>query len=350
MTVTARSSQTVTEVCSHYGVLGVDLWVRSDLSEVHDSIQRDLAAFQCDRQFLDSGIKAELDVVSKDHSRRSLSSSIPPSATLLRVDFVRRSTLWGLDHHTWECLDNDLLIMCDYEKVRTSVWYSNSDNVIPIVRQELFMLLRNAFNSRGYMCLHAALAVTSDTKPASVLILGGKGAGKTSCMLLLMELGLKYGTDEFVIVRVGPELQVAGVPRRMGLSKDALESFFPRYCDTILRRSDVMVSSTQTKYLFSASDLGMGDHLGFAELAGIIIPVRHNSSEAGLTDNAPDEVRSAIWSSAQINLGDPNATYAWIKSVARRFRTVVCLIGNDVGANRKALAEALTRIGISGVR
>lgn len=113
-----------------------------------------------------------------------------------------------------------------------------------INRSELTNIIRNDILSNSLFGLHAAFL---SYKNQNLIILGEKGAGKTSASLYLYNKGAKFYTDELLIFKDMETIFTLG--RKPSLDKKTLEKYFPMFKEKIFFSSKSILNSEEKKII-----------------------------------------------------------------------------------------------------
>lgn len=152
----------------------------------------------------------------------------------------------------------------------------------------------------GRLDLHAA-AVAPGPRAGGLLIIGPKGAGKSSLTIALALSGWTFLSDDHVIVW-GEEdvLRVAGLRVPLFLTPDAAERL-PRE----LPKGRHVPSLG--KRMFQPGELFPGQHANEGRIAGVIFPDRTGLTPSTLTRLAPLDCFQRLLATAPFLASDPSA-------------------------------------------
>jgi hypothetical protein len=171
---------------------------------------------------------------------------------------------------------------------------ARSDDVLEVVYHRCYQRAFHLLALGGWSLLHGALLRAGDHR---LLLVGDKGAGKTTLALRLLYDGFAVEGDEAVLLRNG---LVVALPRRFHL-KPGVETFVPELsgCSVPL---PVVTGATGKIAAFDPGEAGFPWRLDLAPVDAVVIVEPNHAGGSALTDIGPsDMVRRLLPHTRQLN-------------------------------------------------
>ena len=186
--------------------------------------------------------------------------------------------------------------------------------------------------------MHAGLAY-DPARDLAVLVPAAKGLGKTSLSLLLASAGMQLATDELTVLFSASPPVVSGIPRRVGLSRETVERFFPQYL-TSLGPEFVSPLDGGVKHLVRCAPESPPPKMA---LSVILVPGIHTGFEPEVKHLSPDDAAPVLYDALLANRHDSSTLYALAAHLAPNVPSFRILMGHSSAENARALGRWLRR-------
>lgn len=144
---------------------------------------------------------------------------------------------------------------------------NNTTKYSQILKVLIRGLLKNILISKGYILMHGTALVTNDS---TLLLLGNKGAGKTTLALEYVKNGAKILAFDRVLIGINPHLRLIGWPTYLNITRFTLNRNMEIFKDTNLEKLDL--NETDGKIPFIAKDIASILSTNFKQNIEILIP------------------------------------------------------------------------------